>query len=163
MTREEVMEAVIRAGISLVEITGGEPLLQKDVFPLIDKLIEKGYRVLVETNGTIDIGPVNKKAIIIMDIKTPGSGMSSEVMLSNLTLLKKQDEVKFVLCHREDYEWAREFIKSHSLTDKCPVLFSPAFGLLDPERLSRWILEDRLKVRLNLQIHKYIYGLSRGV
>lgn len=163
MTQEEVMEEVRKSGLDLVEITGGEPLIQDEVFPLIDRLINDGYRVLIETNGSIDIGKVNKEAIIIMDVKTPGSGMATGTMLSNLTLLKKQDEVKFVLCDREDYEWAKEFIKSHSLTEKCNVLFSPAFEMIDPERLSRWIVGDRLNVRLNIQIHKYIYSLSRGV
>lgn len=163
MTLEEVMEEVRKSGLDLVEITGGEPLIQDEVFPLINKLINDGYTLLIETNGSIDIGKVNKEAIIIMDIKTPGSGMASETMLSNLTLLKKKDEVKFVLCSRADYEWAREFIKSHSLTERCKVLFSPAFGMLNPERLSGWIIEDRLNVRLNIQIHKYIYSLSRGV
>lgn len=163
MTQEEILEEVKKLGFDLIEITGGEPLVQDEVYPLIDRLINDGYTVLIETNGSIDIGKVNKKAIIIMDIKTPGSGMASETMLSNLTLLKKQDEVKFVLCSRADYEWAREFIKAHSLTERCNVLFSPAFGVIDPERLSRWIIEDRLKVRLNIQIHKYIYSLTRGV
>lgn len=163
MTQEEVMEEVRKSGLDLVEITGGEPLIQDEVFPLIDRLINDGYRVLIETNGSADISKVNNEAIIIMDIKTPGSGMSSEMLLSNLTLLKKADEVKFVLCSRADYEWAREFIKTHSLTERCNVLFSPAFGMIDPEELSGWIIEDRMNVRLNIQIHKYIYSLSRGV
>lgn len=163
MTQEEIIEEVNKLGLDLVEITGGEPLLQDEVFLLIDRLINDGYKVLIETNGSVDIGRVNKEAIIIMDIKTPGSGVSTKALLSNLSLLKRQDEVKFVLCSREDYEWAKEFIKRHSLTDKCTVLFSPAFGMLDPERLSRWIIEDKLNVRLNIQIHKYIFSLSRGV
>lgn len=163
MTVEEVIGEVRKSGINLVEITGGEPLLQAETFALIDRLISEGYKVLIETNGSMDIGKVNRKAIIIMDIKTPGSGMSSEIMYSNLSLLKREDEVKFVLCSREDYEWAKEFVKTHQLTERCTVLFSPAFGMLDPEGLSRWIIEDKLNVRLNLQIHKYIYTLSRGV
>lgn len=161
MTVEQVMDAVRGSGIPLVEITGGEPLLQKEVFDLIDKLIKEGYRVLIETNGSVDIGDVNKEAIIIMDIKTPGSGMSKEFMPSNLSLLKSVDEIKFVICNRRDYEWAREFINTHSL--KGQILFSPASGMLDPEELSRWIIEDRLNVRLNLQIHKYIFRSLRGV
>lgn len=163
MTVEEVMAEVRRSGLGLVEITGGEPLLQGEVSQLIERLVNDGYRVLVETNGSVDISNLNKEVIVIMDIKTPGSGMASEVLLSNLSVLKREDEVKFVLCSREDYEWAKEFIKKHSLTERCTILFSPAFGVLDPERLSRWIIEDRLNVRLNLQIHKYIYSLPRGV
>lgn len=163
MTIEEILEEISKSGISLVEITGGEPLLQSEVFTLIDRLIKEGYKVLIETNGSIDISGVNKEATIIMDIKTPGSGMSSKVLLSNLSLLKRQDEIKFVLCSRADYEWAKEFIKTHSITKRCTILFSPAFGTLDPARLSKWIIEDKLNVRLNLQIHKYIYSLQRGV
>lgn len=162
MSIEEVMGIIRRSGLYLVEITGGEPLLQKEVFPLIERLVEEGYKVLIETNGSIDLSNVHSEATIIMDIKTPGSGMSSQMRLSNLSLLKSEDEIKFVFCDRRDYEWAREFITSHSLTDH-KILFSPAFGMLDPEKLSRWIIEDRLNVRLNLQIHKYIFKSLRGV
>lgn len=162
MSIEEVMGIIRRSGLYLVEITGGEPLLQKEVFPLIERLVEEGYKVLIETNGSIDLSNVHSEATIIMDIKTPRSGMSSQMKLSNLSLLKPKDEIKFVLCDRGDYEWAREFITSHSLTDQ-KILFSPAFGMLDPEKLSRWIIEDHLNVRLNLQIHKYIFKSLRGV
>lgn len=162
MTVDQVMDAVRDAGIQLVEVTGGEPLLQKEAFTLIDKLVKEGYKVLIETNGSVDIGNVNKEAIIIMDIKTPGSGTSSDLMLSNLSLLKLEDEVKFVICDRRDYEWAKEFINTHSLKGH-RILFSPVFDMLDPEILSRWIMQDRLNVRLNLQIHKYIFKSLRGV
>lgn len=163
MTIEEVKDEVRKSGLRMVEITGGEPLLQDDIIPLVDGLVEEGYRVLIETNGSLDIRRVNKRAIIVMDIKTPSSGMSSMFRLSNLEALKPEDEMKFVLCNREDYEWALDFLRRYSLTERCAILFSPAFGILNPEELSRWILEDRIDVRLNLQIHKYIYTLSRGV
>ncbi len=163
MTVNDVLAEVIKFDLPLVEITGGEPLLQDEAFLLINNLVEAGYEVLVETNGSIDISNVNKRAIIIMDIKTPKSGMSSEMKISNLSLLKPCDEVKFVICDREDYEWARDFIKTYSLYDICKVLFSPACGTLNAEKLSRWLIEDKLKVRLNLQLHKYIYSSSRGV
>lgn len=162
MSVKEVIEVVRNKGLHLVEITGGEPLLQKETYSLIDSLINEGYTVLIETNGSISLNNINKGAVIIMDIKTPGSGMSSEMMLSNISFLKPIDEIKFVLCDRLDYEWAKDFINTHSLRSY-KILFSPAFGMLDPETLSRWIIDDRLNVRLNLQLHKYIFKSSRGV
>jgi len=164
LTGEEIMDKIQAIGLKTVEITGGEPLLQKDVPPLAKKLLDREYRVLIETNGSQDIHGIDERAVIILDIKTPGSGMADKVMLSNLPLLKPQDEVKFVITHRNDYEWAKIFVREHSLMGRCTILFSPAFGMLDPRHLSKWILEDRLEVRLNLQLHKYIYGPDvRGV
>ncbi|MCL4475025.1 MAG: radical SAM protein [Nitrospirae bacterium] len=164
LTGEEIMDKIQAIGLKTVEITGGEPLLQKDVPPLTKKLLDREYRVLIETNGSQDIHGIDERAVIILDIKTPGSGMADKVMLSNLPLLKPQDEVKFVITHRNDYEWAKIFVREHSLMGRCTILFSPAFGMLDPRHLSKWILEDRLEVRLNLQLHKYIYGPDvRGV
>ena len=120
--------------------------------------------VLLETNGSQDVRGIDKRALIILDIKTPGSGVPDKAMLSNLPLLKPEDEVKFVITGRDDYEWAKMFIREHSLTGRCTILFSPAFGMLHPRDLSQWILEDRLEVRLNLQLHKYIFGPeTRGV
>ncbi len=164
LTVGEVMEKIEAIGLKTVEITGGEPLLQKDVHLLAGKLLDKGYRVLIETNGSQDIRGIDERAVIILDIKTPGSGMADRAMLSNLPLLKPEDEVKFVLTGRNDYEWAKTFIREHSLTGRCTILLSPAFGMLDPAELSKWMREDRLEVRLNLQLHKYIYGPdARGV
>ena len=158
LTGDEIIEKVLAIGLKTVEITGGEPLLQKDVPLLVKGLLDKGYTVLIETNGSQDIRGVDKRAVMILDIKTPGSGMADKVMLSNLPFLKPQDEMKFVITGRDDYEWAKNFIREHPLTKGCTILFSPAFGMLDPRHLSQWILEDRLEVRLNLQLHKYIYG-----
>ncbi len=158
LTEEEIMDKIQAVGLKTVEITGGEPLLQEGVASLVKKLLDKGHRVLIETNGSQDIEGIDRRAVIILDIKTPGSGMSDEVMLSNLTLLKLEDEVKFVIAGRDDYEWAKNFIREHSVMGRCAILFSPAFGMLDPQDLSKWILKDRLEVRLNLQLHKYIYG-----
>jgi 7-carboxy-7-deazaguanine synthase len=164
LPEEEVMNKIQAIGIKTVEITGGEPLLQEDVAPLTKRLLDSGYRVLIETNGTQDIRDIDKRASIILDIKTPGSGMMDKEMLSNLPLLKRGDEVKFVITGRDDYEWAKRFVSHHSLTGRCTILFSPAFGILDPRDLSKWILQDRLDVRLNLPLHKYIYGPDmRGV
>lgn len=161
---EEIIDKVKSFGLKTVEITGGEPLLQEDVLALIKRLLDNNYKVLVETNGSRDISKIDKRAVIILDIKTPGSAMSGEMMLSTLEHLKSEDEVKFVITNREDYVWATNFIKEYALPRKCTVLFAPAFGMLEPKYLSRWIIDDRLEVRLNLQLHKYIYDPeARGV
>jgi 7-carboxy-7-deazaguanine synthase len=164
ISEDEIIKAVGSYGITLVEITGGEPLLQKDTLSLVKRLLNKGLTLLLETNGSVSVRDVDKRAVIIMDIKTPGSGMFEKMDLYNLDFLKTADEVKFVILHREDYEWAKDFIRGHSLLKKCTVLFSPAFRVLAPQALSEWMIHDRLEVRLNLQLHKYIYGPDlRGV
>lgn len=161
---EEILRKIEAIGLKTVEITGGEPLLQDEVPLLAEQLVRKGYRVLIETNGSQDIRRIDRQAVIILDIKTPGSGMAEKMLFSNLPLLKPRDEVKFVIAGRSDYEWAKAVIDEHSLKGKCTILFSPAFGMLEPRQLAEWILEDRLEVRLNLQMHKYIYGPGvRGV
>jgi 7-carboxy-7-deazaguanine synthase len=164
MTEDDVFNQSVSYGITMVEITGGEPLIQEDVFSLIKRLLDSGLTVLVETNGSVSIRCVDPRAIIIMDIKTPGSAMSDTMDLVNLGLLKPQDELKFVIADRRDYEWTRDFIRKHELAGICTVLLAPVFGALSPRDISGWILEDRLRVRLNLQLHKYIYGPEeRGV
>jgi len=155
------MSIVRDSGVKLVEITGGEPLLQEDVYPLIERLVDSGYTVLIETNGSMNIRKIDRSAVLILDIKTPGSGMSGEMDFSNLTHLKQSDEIKFVLTGRADYEWAKEIMSKYGLEDQCHVLLSPVAGNLSPEQLAGWILEDRLDVRLNLQLHTYIFGLGR--
>lgn len=161
---EDIVEQVRKYGTSLVEITGGEPLLQQDIQPLIKRLLDAGFTVLVETNGSVNIRDVDKRAVIIMDIKTPQSGMFEKMDLSNLGYLKSTDEVKFVISGRDDYEWSRGFIQEHGLSGRCTILFSPVHGNLPPGDLAEWILHDRLTVRLNIQIHKYIYrDRTRGV
>ena len=164
MSEDEITKSADSYGINLVEITGGEPLMQKDTFLLMEKLLNSGFTVLLETNGSENIRDVDKRAIIIMDIKTPKSGMFDKMDLKNLKHLRIHDEVKFVVMDREDYEWIKEFIEDYALIDKCKILLSPAYGILSPESLSQWIIEDRLSVRLNIQLHKYIYGPDkRGV
>jgi 7-carboxy-7-deazaguanine synthase len=160
-SEEEIMATVRDRRVKLVEITGGEPLLQEGVYPVIERLLDSGYTVLVETNGSMSIRKIDRRAVIILDIKTPGSGMSGEMDFSNLTQLKQSDEIKFVLTGRTDYEWAKEIISKYALGEKSHVLLSPAFGNLSPEQLAGWILEDRLDVRLNLQLHTYIFGPGR--
>lgn len=164
MTAGEILEKVATAGLRTVEITGGEPLLQAGVPDLIRRLLDAGHMVLIETNGTQDIGLIDPRAIRVMDIKTPGSGMAGSLRIENLSLLRQADEVKFVVASRQDYEWSRDFAAEHNLPGRCTVLFSPVFGAIDPRDLGRWIIEDRLEARLNLQLHKYLYGPDcRGV
>lgn len=164
LTEDEIIEKVRAIGLRTVEITGGEPLLQPGVLHLTKRLLDHAFRVLIETNGSQDIRQVDQRAVLIPDVKTPGSGMANTFLMSNLGLLRPVDELKFVITGREDYEWSRNFVKEHSLAGKCTLLFSPAFGMLHPRELSRWIIEERLEVRLNLQLHKYIYGPDvRGV
>jgi len=161
MSVDEILKMVQGSGLSLVEITGGEPLLQIETGKLVDKLIQYNYTVMIETNGSMVIKELNKNAVIIMDIKTPSSGMADRMNYTNLDDLKPSDEVKFVIGDRADYEWAVGILKKYFLPDRCKVLFSNIFGLLHPESLAQWIVEDSLPVRLNLQIHKYIFGKDR--
>jgi 7-carboxy-7-deazaguanine synthase len=164
MTVEEIIDAVRSYGFNLVEITGGEPLLQKDAGILISRLLDADFRVLVETNGSLDIRDIDSRAIVIMDVKTPGSGMSDSLRIENFSLLKKSDELKFVITDKADYDWARAMVRKFSLSEKCTILFSPVSGKLAPSGLSKWIIADRLPVRINLQLHKYMYGPDqRGV
>jgi 7-carboxy-7-deazaguanine synthase len=161
---ESVLETVRRLGCRNVEVTGGEPLLQEEVYPLIRALLDEGYRVLVETGGSLPIERLDPRAVVILDIKCPGSGMSQTVCWDNLEHLKPHDEVKFVIADRADYAWAREVLAHYSaLRTRC-VLFSPVFGQMAPQALAAWILEDNLPVRMQLQMHKYIWDPAmRGV
>ncbi|MDX9714561.1 MAG: radical SAM protein [Dissulfurispiraceae bacterium] len=161
---DDLMNEINGYGINLVEITGGEPLLQNEMPALISKLFERGYVVLIETNGSQSIRDIDKRCIIVMDIKTPSSGMFDQMDLSNIKYLKPLDEVKIVVADRQDYEWAKGFISSYGIYGKCLVHFSPAFNRLEPALLSKWMLEDRLTVRMNIQLHKYIFHPDkRGV
>ncbi len=158
LSEEDIISEVRRAGISLVEITGGEPLLQKEVSQLIKRLLDEGYKVLIETNGSLSIKEVDKRAVVILDIKTPGSGMSEKMDLSNIDNIKGTDEINFVITGRNDYEWSKAIIYKYNLIDKCHLLLSPAYGVLPSEKLAKWLIEDGLQARLNLQLHKYIFG-----
>ena len=161
VSEEEVLKKVRDAGIGLIEITGGEPLLQKEVYHLIRRLIEDGYKVLIETNGSLSIRDIDKRAVVILDIKTPGSGMYEKMDLSNLDEIKQTDEIKFVITDRMDYDWSKDMIGKYALHQKCHLLMSPAYGSLVPSVLAGWILKDKLPTRLNLQIHKYIFDPDR--
>lgn len=158
MTVEQTIESINRYGTRLVEITGGEPLLQEEVYSLMNGLLGKGYRVLLETGGSLSIKNVPKAVIKIMDLKCPGSGEESKNDYDNINHLAAADEVKFVLLDRKDYEWSRDILRRHSLDQKCHVLFSPVYDKLNLKDLAGWILEDRLAVRLQTQLHKIIWG-----
>ncbi len=165
MTVGEIVEQVGAFGSDLVEITGGEPLLQEGVHALVKELLARAMTVMIETSGALDIGRVDPRVIRIVDVKCPASGESSRNLWTNVELLTRRDEVKFVLSDRADYEWAREVIRRHDLASRVnAVLMSCAFGRLEPARLAAWILADRLPVRLQLQAHKFIWSPdARGV
>ena len=164
-TVADVADAVVAFGCPLVEITGGEPLLQEDVYPLMAELRDRGLTVLVETGGHISVDRVPHGVVKIIDVKCPGSGESARNHWPNLDLLGPADEVKFVIRDRDDYDFARGVVERHQLAGKCAaVLFSPVHDVLPPPELASWILADRLAVRLQLQVHKYIWGAhARGV
>lgn len=166
----EILAFVDRYPGAIVEITGGEPLLQANAIPLMQALVSKHRTVLLETNGSLDLTQIPAAVITIMDVKCPGSGMASANRLENLATLKGHDEIKFVLCDRDDYDWAVTCLRQHDLLAPKPgqvtrpILFSPIPGQLPPADLAAWILHDRLPVRLQLQLHKILWpGIERGM
>ncbi len=158
MSLAEIIRQVESYDCKLVEITGGEPLLQKEVPELALRLLGKNYTVLIETSGERDISVLDKRVIKIMDLKCPGSGESHGNRWENLEHLTPEDEVKFVIKDREDYEWSVEAVKKHDLENQVRILFSPVWGDLEPEDLAQWILQDKLNVRYQLQLHKFIWS-----
>ena len=163
ISEEKLLDRIKSHGIKSVEITGGEPLLQEEVYGLTDSLIRDEYTVLLETNGTLDISRLNKKVIKILDIKCLGSGESDKTRWENLDKLKREDEIKIVIMNKEDYEWTKWISNKFSLTERFTVNLSPAHNHLQPDKLAEWILKDDLNVRLNLQLHKYIWkNVKRG-
>ena len=162
---DQVLASVESYGCPLVEVTGGEPLLQEEVYPLMDALIERGRTVLLETGGHRSTARVPEAVVTILDVKCPGSGEAHRNDWSNLERLRSHDQVKFVVRDRADYEFARDVVARHTLGARAAaVLLSPVHGVLDPKQLSEWVLADRLPVRIQLQLHKYIWDpASRGV
>jgi 7-carboxy-7-deazaguanine synthase len=164
MALDEVLRRVHAYDCRLVEVTGGEPLHQKEAFPLIEALCTEGYTVLIETSGAIDISLVDSRAHVILDIKCPGSGMVDRMDWQNLQRITEKDEVKFVIKDRADYDWAGSILAQYDLAKRCQVLYGPVFGDLEPRQLAEWILADGLPVRFQLQLHKYIWDPQmRGV
>ena len=163
---EDIIRRVAEIGTKLVEITGGEPLIHRNAFVLAEQLLERGFTVLVETSGAIDVRPLDPRVHKIMDLKAPGSGEAARNMWSNLEHLTARDEIKFVLKDRADYEWAREVIRERGLDERVrrgelrALLMSPVWESLDFRELAEWVLEDRLPVRYQLQLHKLIWGAN---
>ncbi len=162
MSVSEIMEAVVSYSPHYVTVTGGEPLAQVNSLALLTALCDQGYSVSLETSGALDISRVDTRVSRIVDIKTPGSGEMEKNHWENLTRLTAHDEIKFVLCDKADYDWARQKLLELELDTICPVLFSPAYNQLGPADLAAWILHDRLPVRLQLQLHKLLWGECVG-
>lgn len=162
---QQVIDEVEKHNCKLVEITGGEPLVQmNECLDLMKKLCELGYEVMIETGGSLSIKDIDPRVKIIMDLKCPSSGMEKKNLYENLKYLKVIDELKFVIGNREDYEWSLEKIKQYNIQGKCIILFSVVFGELEPVQLINWILEDKLEVRFQLQMHKFIWDpQTKGV
>src|SRR5574337_71232 len=158
---EQVLKQVRTYTCPLVEITGGEPLLQEDVYPLIDNLLLEGYEVLIETGGSLSVERLDPRVVKILDLKAPGSGMDPHNNLENLRYLNETDQIKFVVADRRDYEWAKRVMTEYALTEKTQVLFSAVLDELHPGELAEWILADRLDARLQIQLHKYLWEPNR--
>lgn len=157
-----ILEKVAAYAPSYVTVTGGEPLAQKNCPLLLRALCDAGYQVSLETGGALDISEVDARVMRVVDIKTPGSGEVAKNRWENLALLGAHDEVKFVLCDEADYRWAQDIIAQHHLAEKCPILFSPVHGTMNPTQLAEWILRDRMPVRLQVQLHKILWDNAAG-
>ena len=162
LTLAEILRRVAAYGARHVTLTGGEPLAQKHAPALLRLLADAGYSVSLETSGALDVAPVDPRISKILDLKTPGSGECARNLWSNLDHLTPHDEIKFVICDENDYAWAREQLQTRRLDARCPVLFSPVHGRLEPRQLADWILRDRLPVRMQVQLHKLLWGEARG-
>ena len=162
LEQEQILDKVAALGAQYVTVTGGEPLAQKPCLALLTRLCDAGYNVSLETSGALDIAAVDPRVSRVMDIKTPGSGEVSRNRYDNIALLTAHDQLKFVLCDRNDYDWAKDMLKTQALDARCEVLFSPRYDQLSPTTLADWILADRLPVRLQIQLHKYLWGNVPG-
>jgi 7-carboxy-7-deazaguanine synthase len=155
---DAILETVKSFDAQHVCVTGGEPLAQPSCLTLLSRLCDSGYRVSLETSGAMNIGGVDSRVSRVVDVKTPGSGESARNLTANFELLAARDQVKFVICSREDYDWSKAYLEEHSLTERCQVLFSPSYTQVSPTALADWILADRLPVRFQLQLHKVLWG-----
>ena len=162
MSVDEILDRVAAERTRYVTVTGGEPLAQKACFGLLDSLCDAGYSVSLETSGALDVSAVDPRVVKVMDIKTPGSGEEARNRLDNLDFIGPNDQLKFVICDQQDYEWSRNFLDRHDLAERCEVLFSPSFAQLPASDLADWILRDALPVRMQMQLHKLLWGDQRG-
>jgi 7-carboxy-7-deazaguanine synthase len=158
----ELLEVARASGVRHVCVTGGEPLAQKSCLDLLTALCDTGFHVSLETSGAMDVAPVDPRVSRVVDVKTPDSGESTRNRLENLAVLGEHDQLKVVLCSRADYDWARALLRQYADSVRCQVLFSPSWGQLEPRELAEWILADRLDVRLQVQLHKYLWGNEPG-
>lgn len=159
---DEVLAKVEAFGVEHVCVTGGEPLAQKHCLALLTRLCDAGFKVSLETSGAIDVSDMDERVARVIDIKTPGSGELARNRLENLHDLRATDQLKFVICSRADFEWSRDFARTHDLTSRCTVLFSPSFGQVEARDLAQWVLDERLPVRLQIQLHKVLWGDTPG-
>ena len=159
----DILQKVASFGTKYVTVTGGEPLAQKECYVLLKALCDAGYSVSLETGGAMDISPVDRLVSIILDIKTPASNEEKNMRWENLQYISAKDEIKFVICNRADYDWAKAKLTELKLTEKCPVLFSPSYHDLKADELASWVLADHLPVRMQIQLHKILWGEKAGV
>jgi 7-carboxy-7-deazaguanine synthase len=162
MTLDAILSEVTRHGAHYVTVTGGEPLAQKNCLPLLRDLCDAGYEVSLETGGALDVSGVDARVVKVLDLKTPASGEMEKNLWSNLEYLNPHDEIKFVLCDEADYQWAKQVLAEHKLAQHCEVLFSPAQGQLAARDVAEWVLRDHLPVRLQVQLHKLLWGNEVG-
>lgn len=159
---DQILEEVAALGARHVCVTGGEPLAQKNVIGLLKRLCDAGYAVSLETSGALDVSAVDTRVMRVVDVKTPDSGEVERNLWSNFDQLTSHDEVKFVICSRQDYDWSKGVVQEHSLTSRCTVLFSPSHGQVKARELADWIVQDRLAVRFQTQLHKQLWGEEQG-
>jgi 7-carboxy-7-deazaguanine synthase len=162
MNVDDIVAEVASHKSHYVTVTGGEPLAQKACPELLTRLCDAGFEVSLETSGALDVSTVDPRVVKVMDLKTPGSGEVSKNLWQNIESLTSEDQLKFVLCDRADYDWAKQVMDEHQLASRCEILLSPSYGELDPQDLAQWILEDKLPVRFQLQLHKILWGNEAG-
>lgn len=162
MSFDEILDQVAANSTEYVTVTGGEPLAQKACVDLLIVLCDAGYKVSLETSGALDVSAVDARVVKVMDIKTPGSGEEARNCLDNLNCIGRKDQIKFVICDQQDYEWARDLVHRYRLSERCEVLFSPSFEQLQARDLADWVLRDALPVRMQMQLHKLLWGNQPG-
>jgi 7-carboxy-7-deazaguanine synthase len=162
MELDDILKKVAEYGAHFVTVTGGEPLAQKPCIELLKKLCDEGYEVSLETSGALDVSQVDSRVVKVIDIKTPGSLEDNKNHFENLSHLSKHDQIKFVICSREDYEWSKAILEQYKLNQHCEILFSPSYQQQPAGQLADWIIEDQLPVRLQIQLHKYLWGDVQG-
>jgi 7-carboxy-7-deazaguanine synthase len=155
---EAIVDKVRTYGTPYVCVTGGEPLAQPNCLKLLERLCDDGFQVSLETSGALDVAAVDARVSRVIDVKTPGSQEAARNRIENFQLLTPRDQLKFVICSREDYDWSKAFLQEHGLTERCRILFSPSYQEVSPTALAEWILADRLPVRFQLQLHKILWG-----